>query len=353
MDLLILLESSLGHRLLHRQGNISPISNDDKKNFYRWEFSERYPQFPSAPPFSQWKQKQYFELSNAIDAGDLKIVSSRPRHMNPQIYGQEYTQIGRPSQDGMHHPHSMTGERHNAPTNSSPIDPSKNQVSHWNVDSPNSSSVTGPSLGHDAQVPTSESIQRNKIHVNEEEGAQNSKINNAELLNLCNEAWISLENKHNTDDHEHNFARTMLNMGLVYAIQLKEQVQRANTLEHENVNLKIQILNLEHNQAKLQQQILNMRGNDKKEISNARLEGEKIAEKYVERLWNLAKEEGRVIGVCAVENKYKMQNHTSVLTARGHSGPSPGSSTSPNTGTGGRPVLGNLSRKVNLRYFIA
>ncbi|KAF7944726.1 uncharacterized protein EAE97_005359 [Botrytis byssoidea] len=82
---------------------------------------------------------------------------------------------------------------------------------------------------------------------------------------------------------------------LTFAIQLKEQIQRVNTLEKENDILKVQVLQLEHDQAMLQQEISNTREKDEKDVSAARLEGEKIAEENILRLWNSAKERRRGI----------------------------------------------------------
>ncbi|KAJ8071718.1 hypothetical protein OCU04_002034 [Sclerotinia nivalis] len=139
-------------------------------------------------------------------------------------------------------------------------------------------------------------------------------------------------------------------MGLIYAIELKEQVQRANTLEHENDNLKIQVLRLEHNQEILQQQILNIREKYEKEISNARLKGEKIAEKNIERLWNSAKERGRVIGVSAMEKKYKMEGCPSNVNSLYRTKPSPRPSATLNTGMGRNHRSTDVLEKISSTY---
>ncbi|KAF7900394.1 uncharacterized protein EAF01_007696 [Botrytis porri] len=67
------LESSLERRLISQYTWMSPVSNDERLNFYRWKFSETFPRF-SKTPFSQWLSANYFELNNALDTGALTVV---------------------------------------------------------------------------------------------------------------------------------------------------------------------------------------------------------------------------------------------------------------------------------------
>ncbi|TGO70365.1 hypothetical protein BOTNAR_0001g00400 [Botryotinia narcissicola] len=53
----------------------------------------------------------------------------------------------------------------------------------------------------------------------------------------------------------------------------------------------------------LQQEISNTREKDEKDVSAARLEGEKIAEENILRLWSSAKERGRMPPICADESR--------------------------------------------------
>ncbi|KAF7863257.1 hypothetical protein EAF04_007339 [Stromatinia cepivora] len=338
---LMVLESSLGRPLIPRAAWHSPISNDDQVNFYRWESSEKYPHFLHES-FSLWPPAGYFKLNEALDAGYLTIVpinedEASGSRVSPKTGGSISTQVHhkkhkrQSDQNAIHHPHSMPKEINRTPTNVSIVESSRNDVFYWNTDSSDLSSVqlsspentsqvsisenvphskihsdvadveisSSPRLSFregNTQIPTSKNVHHSKTHSEGIVGEASQEINNSDLKNLCNQAWTSLENEHKTDGCKESYTRATLNMGLIYAIQLKEQVQRANTLEHENDNLMIQILHLERNQAILQQQNLNIREKDEKEISNARLKGEKIAEKNIERLWNSAKERGGVIG---------------------------------------------------------
>ncbi|KAF5874508.1 uncharacterized protein Bfra_004518 [Botrytis fragariae] len=234
------IESSLGRSLKARPHWFSPVSNDKRFNFYRWQFSETFPGFWQRS-FSLWLSVNYFELNNALDTGALTVVPIREYEASQNRLS---TRVCRP----------------------------KAQVSIGQM----SLSAIVPFQENAMQIPASEKAQ-------------------------CKEAPPSIiagksQDQNTTHNCKDNCARATLNVGSTFAIQLKIQMERAKTLENENDRLNVQVLQLEYDQAMLQQEISNTRKKDEKEIAAARLEGEKIAEENVLRLWNSAKERGRVIG---------------------------------------------------------
>ncbi|KAJ8071717.1 hypothetical protein OCU04_002033 [Sclerotinia nivalis] len=167
------IESSLGRPLIPRAAWHSPISNDDQVNFYRWEFSEKYPYFLHVS-FSSWPLACYFKLNEALDAGYLTIVpigenEASGSRMSPKTGGSISTQVHhkkhkrRSDQDAIHHSHSMPKEINRTPT-STIVESSRNEVFYWNTDSSDLSSARLSSPEDTIQVSTSKNVQHGKIH---------------------------------------------------------------------------------------------------------------------------------------------------------------------------------------------
>ncbi|KAG4035499.1 hypothetical protein MFRU_001g02680 [Monilinia fructicola] len=332
------IESSLGRRLLPRARNVSTISNDSEVNFYRWEFGEGYPGFLYSS-FSLWPHEKYLELSKALDSGALKIVSTvanapldnmtmyqAPQsteidgttgaelHRNNSERQKSQMQISQSGQSYVHHSVSMVREKSKLSTDACRAKSSIIDAPHRNTNSSKLLSNNGSSPKYNVKLPTSGSAQRDNVLPDIAAGERERDMSKTDLMKLCNQAWMSLESRDRANGHEHNNARAILNTGLSYAIQLKDQIQIVNNLEHENHNLKLQILQLKRSQASLQQQLCNTQESNEKDISNARLEGEKIAENNVKMLFYSAKEQGRVIGVRAMKDKYRKEGYSSAST---------------------------------------
>ncbi|TGO42527.1 hypothetical protein BHYA_0007g00260 [Botrytis hyacinthi] len=142
------------------------------------------------------------------------------------------------------------------------------------------------------QIPASEKAQCNEAPKSIISSRFHEGHGTSDLKLLYKQAWSHLENQYTTNDYKENYTRATLNTGLTFAIQLKEQIRRANALENEND-----------------------RSKEEKDVSAASLEGEKIAEENISRLWDSAKERGRVIGVCAIEKMFQGQGIPSGITS--------------------------------------
>ncbi|TGO80577.1 hypothetical protein BELL_0004g00010 [Botrytis elliptica] len=304
------IESSLGRSLNARPRWISPISNDERFNSYRWQFSETFSEFRQKP-FSLWLSANYFELNNALDTGALTVFPIREYEASQNRIS---TRVCKP----------------------------KAQVSIGQM----SPSAVIPFHENGTQIPASEKVQCNKAATSFISGRLHEEHGTSDLILLCNQAWSHLENHYTTNDCKNNYARATLNIGLSLAIQLEDQIRRANALENENDRLNVQVLQLEHDQAMLQQEISNMREKDEKDVSSARLEGEKIAEENILRLWNSAKERGRVIGVCAMEKMFQRKNIPSDIISEVRNDLSTPSLVIPNSRIGGNQDSPNALQRI-------
>lgn len=144
----------------------------------------------------------------------------------------------------------------------------------------------------------------------------------------------------------------MLNMGSTHAYQIKTQLKLTSKLEQENHEFKLQALKQKRIEAELQQEISEIKAVKEEELSKARLEGEKIAEMTCERMWNSAKERGRVLGVAAMEMRYQKEERRSDLTYQTDSGSSLSPSTTVKTGAEGVQITSHMPNEVSSWYLV-
>lgn len=333
---------------------------------------------------SNWPAIRLFELNNALDTGALTIVepedseacvkslssttdsqgSWKVHHTNNENQTSQ-TEYNHPVQNTTRHSLSGTKETHSTSTNVPIVKLSQKESFKCVTDSSGSSptmvllcehseqasrsktsypaALTVPK--HNSGNPSSQNIHREEILADAVADEPNKISGSFNLTKLCSQAWTALENENKANGSENHYALATLKMGLTHAIQLKEQIGRVNTLEHENSNLQMKVLQLEHDQEILRQQISTARERDEKEISNARLEGEKIAEQNVARLWNMAKERGRVSAVFNLDEMYKEQGYPSILTTSTRIVPPSQPLLAPTIGTGRRDS-GDVTKKV-------
>ncbi|TGO15135.1 hypothetical protein BTUL_0044g00740 [Botrytis tulipae] len=286
---------------------------------FKWRFtSPEYDGFPSEPeevnefhPLPQkitikWSLEDINRCKKAIDGGFISITASSQSHRWTRQDIQEYMKY--------------TGALTVVPIRE--YEASQNKISTKACKSKAQVSISQMPLSaiiplhkNEVEILASEEAQCNEAPTSVISGRFHEGHGTSDLKLLCNQAWSHSENQYTTNDCKKKYTIATLNIGLTFAIQLKEQIQRVNTLEKENDKLKVQVLQLEHDQAMLQQEITNTREKDEKDVSAARLEGEKIAEENILRLWNSAKERGRVIGVCAMEKMFQRQGIPSGITS--------------------------------------
>ncbi|KAF7887018.1 uncharacterized protein EAF02_003665 [Botrytis sinoallii] len=190
------IESLLGRSLNVRPHWISPVLNDERFNSYRWQFGETFSEFRQKS-FSQWLCANYFELNNSLDTVALTVVPIREYEASQNRIS---TRFCRP----------------------------KAQVSISQM----SPSAIVPFHENGTQIPASEKVQCNEASTSIIAGRLHEERGTSDLVLLCNQAWSHLENQYTTNDCKNNYTKATLNKELSFAIQLKDQIRRANALEN-------------------------------------------------------------------------------------------------------------------------